>query len=290
MTDFQKKYTPNNIQQESLAQQNRKNLWSNKGRKTAKEKNTVTIVQTPIELEPHTTSYEQFFWLIKEDAIARYLRMMGKQVNTCPIFSYKTTTSDGEKENIKMPQWERLMTKEKEKWIKYMIQLGFAYDETSEKTIFSPLYMRKIRNLIVHFTQKGWIYKDYAINYRSNRLQTNIASDDIVRKRIKDKIYNIRYFVDTKNITIVVSTTTPETIFGDVALAVHPEDRRYKKLIGSKVIIPIINKTIPIIADEAVDAGSENGIIRVTPCHDKLGLDIAKRHNLKLNKFAIDHQ
>lgn len=150
--------------------------------------------------------------------------------------------------------------------------------------------MRKIRNRIVHFNQMKWIDKDYAINYRSNRLQTNIAADDIVWKKKKDKVYHIRYFVDTKNITLVIATTTPETIFGDVALAVHPEDKRYKKLIGSKVLIPIVNKSIPIIGDETVDAAKDNGIIRVTPCHDRQGLEIAKRHALKLNKFAIDHQ
>jgi hypothetical protein len=101
MTDFPKKYSPASIQQEILGKQNRKKLRGHKARKTAKEKNTITILQTPIQLEPQTTSYDQLFRLLKQDAITRYSRMTGKQINTCPIFSYKTTTNDGEKEKNK---------------------------------------------------------------------------------------------------------------------------------------------------------------------------------------------
>ena len=128
-----------------------------------------------------------------------------------------------------------------------------------------------------------------AINYRSNNKQTNISPEDIVWEKVKSPFYRIRYFVDTKNITLIVPTFTPETIFGDVALAVHPEDRRYKKLIGQKAIIPIVNRTIPIIADDTIDISQDEGIKRVTPCHDAWSLGIAKKHNLNLTKFAIDH-
>jgi valyl-tRNA synthetase len=102
------------------------------------------------------------------------------------------------------------------------------------------------------------------------------------------KQYNLRYFVDTKNISLIVPTLCPETIFADVALAVHPDDKRYKKLLKNKVIIPIINKTIPIIADESVDPMKGTGIMRITPAHDKKSLMIAQKHNLKIDTFAID--
>lgn len=105
---------------------------------------------------------------------------------------------------------------------------------------------------------------------------------------MKIKQYNVRYFVDTKNISLIVPTLRPETIFADVALAVHPDDKRYKKLIRTKVIIPIINKAIPIIADESVDPTKGTGIIRITPAHDKQSLIIAQKNNLAIDKFAID--
>jgi len=107
-------------------------------------------------------------------------------------------------------------------------------------------------------------------------------------KKTQVKQYNLRYFVDTKNISLIVPTLWPETIFADVALAVHPDDKRYKKLIKNKVIIPIINKTIPIIADESVDPTKGTGIIRITPAHDKQSLMIAQKNGLKIDKFAID--
>lgn len=102
------------------------------------------------------------------------------------------------------------------------------------------------------------------------------------------KQYNLRYFVDTKNISLIIPTLHPETIFADVAIAVHPDDKRYKKLIKSKVIIPIINKTIPIIGEESVDITKNNGIMRITPTHDTKSLIIAQKHGLKIDKFAID--
>jgi valyl-tRNA synthetase len=102
------------------------------------------------------------------------------------------------------------------------------------------------------------------------------------------KQYNLRYFVDTKNISIIVPTIWPETIFADVALAVHPDDKRYKKMVNNKVIIPIINKAIPIITDESVDPNKGTGIMRITPAHDKQSLMIAQKHGLNRDKFAID--
>ncbi len=289
MADFPKKYTPQIIQQEILATQNRNKLRGPKGLKVPKEKDSITVLHMPIQLEPKTNSYHEFLQFIKQDSLIRYLHMTGKHVTFRPLFSYKTSSNDYEKEIHKATQREKLIDKQKEKWIRHMIQFGCAFDETAEESLISPANSRKIRNLIVDFAKKWWIAKDYAINYRSNHAQTNIATDDIVWKKVKDKVYNIRYFVDTKNITLVVPTTSPETIFGDVALAVHPDDRRYKKLIGHKVIIPIINKTIPIIGEETIEPSSGNGIIRITPCHDKKSLEIAKKHKLKLNKFAIDH-
>ena len=170
-----------------------------------------------------------------------------------------------------------------------MIWLGIGFDEKECLSLLSPITTRKLRNTIDYYMQQWRIKDDMAINYRSNHRQTNISPEEIVRKKTKGKIYNIRYFVDTKNITLIVGTNSPETIFGDVALAVNPEDKRYKKLIWHKVIIPVINKTIPVIWEETIDITKNNGIMRITPCHDTRSLWIAQKHNLKTNSFAIDH-
>ncbi|NOZ44848.1 MAG: class I tRNA ligase family protein [bacterium] len=100
----------------------------------------------------------------------------------------------------------------------------------------------------------------------------------------------MRYFIDTKKDSLVVVTHRPDTIFSDVALAVNPLDKRYKKFVGKKVIIPIINKTIPLIADERVDMTRDDGVMRVNPGHDTLSLSIAKDYGLPTNLLAIDQE
>lgn len=102
-------------------------------------------------------------------------------------------------------------------------------------------------------------------------------------------VHKVRYFVDTKKESLVVSLDRPETLFGDVALAVHPLDRRFKKLVGKKVIVPIINRIIPIIADESIELGDPIGVYRVTPAHDFKGYVIAQRHGLQTDLYAFDH-
>lgn len=288
--DFPKKYTHQSIQQELLARQKRAKLFGNKDIKKPGEKWSIALLSGPILLSPVTTSYSQLLQTIKEDALARYFRILGKQVRFCPRFSYETGNHQEEdKKKMTINQRSKNIEKQKERWVKQMMRLGIGFDEKQCISMISPMTTRSLRNTIDYYMQQGRIQDDMAINYRSNLRQTNISPEDIVWKKVRGNIYNIRYFVDTKNITFVVGTNSPETIFGDVALAVHPEDRRYKKLIGHKVIIPIINKTIPIIGEESIDITKNNGIMRVTPCHDTRSLGIAQKHNLKVNTFAIDH-
>lgn len=146
-----------------------------------------------------------------------------------------------------------------------------------------------IRNLFSENYAKNIFFEEECINYRSINRQSIVSNEEIDFKTMKKRKYKIKYFVDTKKECLTITTLYPETIFADVALAVNPLDRRYKKLIWSKVIIPIINKTIPIIWDEAVDMQIDNWVVRVTPAHDKFWLDIAIKHKLKTNKVAVDH-
>ena len=83
-------------------------------------------------------------------------------------------------------------------------------------------------------------------------------------------------------------TTRPETLFGDVALAIHPKDKRYKKLIGKKALIPILNREIPIITDTRVDMNHRGGVMRITPAHDRWSYTLAKDHHLETNLTVID--
>jgi valyl-tRNA synthetase len=125
------------------------------------------------------------------------------------------------------------------------------------------------------------------INYSSG-LQTAIADDEVEYREEEAKMYYITYFVSGSDNELTLATTRPETLLADMAVAVHPKDKRYKKLIGRSVILPIVNKEIPIIGDEMVDMDFGTGVVKITPAHDPTDFDTGKRHNLRLDYQVID--
>jgi len=123
---------------------------------------------------------------------------------------------------------------------------------------------------------------------RSPGAQTVVSDLEVEYKEEKGKMYYLRYFIDGKGDSITIATVRPETIFADVAIAVHPKDRRYKKWIGKKVLIPLVNRTIPIIADERVLMDFGTGALKITPTHSEADFEIAKDHDLPMDRFAFD--
>ncbi|MDR2190862.1 MAG: class I tRNA ligase family protein [Candidatus Peribacteria bacterium] len=132
--------------------------------------------------------------------------------------------------------------------------------------------------------KEGKIHIKKNIAYWSVNLQTTIHPHYISFEPAQGKLYTIKYFIETKNDVLPVTTSVPDLIFGDVALLVHPKDKRYKKLIGKNAIIPIVNRAIPILGDETVDISQHNGIKRVCPCADFESIALAEKHGL-----AVDH-
>lgn len=113
---------------------------------------------------------------------------------------------------------------------------------------------------------------------------------EVEHREVDEKMHYIRYFVQGKGDSITVATIRPETIFADVAIAVHPKDRRYKKWIGKNVLIPIVNRPIPVVADEHVQIEFGTGALKITPAHDEADFEVAVRHELPLDHFAFDKQ
>ena len=182
---------------------------------------------------------------IFQDVIVKYNRLRGKQVHFVPRFSYQNIHHQQQRQNV--------LQKHQEQRTKQLIAIGNSFDETEIVSSMDTATIRQLRQMLYTYIQQGKIAQEYTISYRDKQKQTTIPNEEVIWKHKPETAYNIRYFVDTKNITLIVTTTNPTTIFGDVAIAVHPEDRRYKKLIGHKAIIPIINKVIPIIGDRSVD-------------------------------------
>jgi len=119
--------------------------------------------------------------------------------------------------------------------------------------------------------------------------KTVISKSEIIYKEEPGFLYEIAYFVSGADKELIVATTRPETLLADMAIAVHPKDKRYKKLIGKTAILPIANRKIPIIADEMVDMDFGTGAVKITPAHDPTDFETAKRHNLPLDFRVIDN-
>ncbi len=134
----------------------------------------------------------------------------------------------------------------------------------------------------------GLIYRgDYMVNY-SPALESVVSDIEVEYQEEEGKLYYITYFVSGSDRELTVATTRPETLLGDQAVAVHPQDREMKKLIGKSVIVPIVNREIPIIADEMVDREFGTGAVKITPAHDPADFEAARRHGLPTDYAVID--
>ena len=147
----------------------------------------------------------------------------------------------------------------------------------------------KVINTVYDTFKKMWddnlIYRGERIVNYCTKHQTSFADIEVEHKNEKGKLWKIAYPTLDKIGEIIVATTRPETMLGDVAVAVHPDDERYKKLVGTRILLPIVDKEIPIIADEYVDMSYGTGAVKITPAHDPNDFEIAKRHDLPLESI-----
>ena len=140
---------------------------------------------------------------------------------------------------------------------------------------------KAVKKAFVSLYEKGLIVREnYMINWCTH--DGALSDIEVEHKENKGKLYYLRYYLaDEPSKFVVVATTRPETYFGDTAVMVNPNDERYKNLIGRKVVLPIIGREIPIIADEHVDMEFGTGLVKVTPAHDTNDYEVGKRHNLE---------
>lgn len=141
---------------------------------------------------------------------------------------------------------------------------------------------KSVRKVFVSLYKKGWIYRGQRLVNWSGPLETAISDLEVEHKSIKGSMFHIKYPLEDGSGFLVVATTRPETLLGDVAVAVHPEDPRYQNLIGKNVKLPLTQRTIPIIADTYVDKEFGSGVVKITPAHDFNDYKVGKRHNLPM--------
>ncbi len=161
-----------------------------------------------------------------------------------------------------------------------MIQLGASCDWTRERFTLEPALYRSVLEAFLRLYREGLIYRGRYITNWCPRCMTAISDLEVVHNERVGEIWNIRYPIVGSSEFLVVATTRPETMLGDTAVAVHPDDERYQHLIGKKVLLPLVNREIPIIADTYVDREFGTGVVKITPAHDPNDFEVGKRHNL----------
>ncbi len=158
-------------------------------------------------------------------------------------------------------------------------RLAFTMDEQNNKAV---------RWVFVHLFKKGWIYKGKRIVNWCPHCKSSISDAEVEFKEEKSHFWHIKYQIEGTNDYLELATTRPETILGDTAVAVNPNDERYKHLVGKNVILPILNKPIPIVADDYVEMDFGTGVVKITPAHDPNDFEVGRRHNLEVIKILND--
>ncbi len=239
-----------------------------------------------------------------QDILTRYHRMCGYEALWLPGCDHagiatqnvvekqlakegKTRHDLGREEFVKIT-WD-WANDHKSKILNQFKKLGASFDLSRARFTLDEGCSRAVKKVFVDLYNKGLIYKgSYIVNW-CPRCQSAISDIETQYENEDGKLWEISYPLKDEMGAIVIATTRPETMFGDVAVAVNPNDYKYKDLIGKKCVIPLTGREIPIIADEYVDKSFGTGALKITPAHDPNDFEVGRRHNLKSIK-VIDEQ
>ena len=160
-------------------------------------------------------------------------------------------------------------------------RLGLSLDYNKERFTLDDGLNYAVRKVFVDLYNKGLIYRGERIINWDPVQMTALSSEEVIYKEDKGAFYHLKYYIEGTDEYLDVATTRPETLFGDTAVAVNPKDKRYTKYLGKNVILPIMNKPIPIITDEHADPEFGTGVVKITPAHDPNDFEVGLRHNLE---------
>jgi len=173
--------------------------------------------------------------------------------------------------------------------INQLRRIGCSCDWERTRFTMDEGLSRAVLEVFVHLYEKGLIYRGNRLVNWCPRCLTSLSDDELVREEIDSHLWYIKYKIKGSDEFLTVATTRPETMLGDTAVAVNPRDKRYKKLAGKSAILPILDRELPIIADDYVDMDFGTGAVKITPAHDSNDFEIAERHELeKLNILNND--
>ncbi|MFK8301574.1 valine--tRNA ligase [Capnocytophaga stomatis] len=161
-------------------------------------------------------------------------------------------------------------------------KLGCSCDwQRTKFTLDDDMYASVIK-VFVDLYNKGYIYRGYRMVNWDPEAKTTLSDEEVIYKEQNGKLFYLKYKIEGSEEFLMVATTRPETIFGDVAVCINPNDERYQHLKGKKVIVPIVNRVVPIIEDEYIDIEFGTGVLKITPAHDIADYEIGQKHNLQI--------
>ncbi|HET7046716.1 MAG TPA: valine--tRNA ligase [Solirubrobacteraceae bacterium] len=164
--------------------------------------------------------------------------------------------------------------------IEQLKRLGASLDYEDERFTLDDRYARAVQDVFVALYEKGYVYRDrYLVNWDPG-MGSAISDLEVEQREVTDTLYYIDYPLVTGSGSVTIATVRPETMLADVAIAVHPDDDRYRRLVGEKAVLPLVGRKLKIIADEYVKADFGTGALKITPGHDPADFDIGQRHGL----------
>jgi valyl-tRNA synthetase len=232
-----------------------------------------------------------------QDILARFERMRGKDVLWQPGTDHAGIATQliverqlAEKQMSRLGLGREKFLEEVWKWkaesggaiVEQQHRLGASADWSRERFTMDEGLSKAVTKVFVELYKQGLIYKDKRLVNWDPRLQTAVSDLEVESIEIKGHLWHIKYPIEDSDQFITVATTRPETMLGDTAVAVHPDDERYKALVGKMAVLPLTGRLIPIIADEYSDPEKGTGAVKITPGHDFNDFEVGKRHKLPL--------
>ena len=279
--------------------------WSTRGYFHAdahSEKEPYTIVIPP----PNVTGMLTVGHVLNntiQDILIRKARMEGKEACWVPGTDHASIATESKvvsmlqekginKEDLSREEFLEYAWEWKEKYggiiIRQLKKLGCSCDWERERFTMDEGYTKAVLTAFVKLYEKGLIYKGYRLVNWCPVSKSAISDEEVIHKEKNGHLWHFRYPITGSQEYLVVATTRPETMLGDTAVAIHPEDVRYQHLIGKTVTLPLVEREIPIITDEYVDPEFGTGCVKVTPAHDPNDFVMGERHDLKFINIMND--
>ena len=231
-----------------------------------------------------------------QDIIIRFKRMQGYDALWVPGMDHAGIATQAKVDAKLKDMGIKPRSLERTEWLKYAwdwkneyaenihkqwAKMGLSLDYTKERFTLDSGLSDAVKHVFVTLYNEGLIYRGERIINWDPQAMTALSNEEVIYKDVPGAFYHIKYFIEGTDDYLEVATTRPETLFGDTAVAVNPNDERYKDLIGKNVVLPIVNKLIPIIGDEHADPEFGTGIVKITPAHDPNDFEVGNRHNLE---------